>query len=285
MIHSNESRYWIASPAIKKELLARYKLDSLYLRPFGSFKDDLNIDFTQQLRPYQVTDVLSCCSRDENWRIPEKSFFWELTVGKRIECLLAIVTAGGMAEAAIELHCSNEECKESVEIRLGRDEICSLQKLNETNDSLALDMDGKEISLRKPTGKDQLMWMRMTFENEESAVKQMVSSLICGDLPEQERESIQIPRKMISTIGALMDDIDPLINFKINLICPHCGNEDTYEVDLEEYLLGCLHKSQNDLISVIHNLAYHYHWNEEQVLSVPPWRRSRYLDFIEKEED
>jgi hypothetical protein len=45
-----------------------------------------------------------------------------------------------------------------------------------------------------------------------------------------------------------------------------------------------LRRAQHGLIEDVHRLARTYHWTEDRVAALPPWRRARYLALIEREE-
>ena len=81
-----------------------------------------------------------------------------------------------------------------------------------------------------------------------------------------------------------MQDFDPLVNFSLQVRCPYCSNEDVYELDLEGLSLQKLYESRLTLLNAIHRLATQYHWSEQQIFAIPPWRRSHYLTLIGKEE-
>src|SRR5919112_166553 len=72
----------------------------LALRPFGLHEADLSVDFERTPRPALVTRILECCARrlggegGAGKRLAP-DFFWGLTVGKRVECLLSLVAAAG----------------------------------------------------------------------------------------------------------------------------------------------------------------------------------------------
>ncbi|HEX6624638.1 MAG TPA: hypothetical protein VF064_13075, partial [Pyrinomonadaceae bacterium] len=69
---------------------------ALRLRAFGVDERDLSVDFAATARPLLVTEVLELCTESEERAAPpDPGFFWDLTVGKRIESLLAIAGGGG----------------------------------------------------------------------------------------------------------------------------------------------------------------------------------------------
>jgi len=79
------------------------------LRPFGNHINDIEIDFTQKNRPLLVTQIIECCTINKNKGFNQE-FFWDLSIGKRIECLLVLVSQFEKS-ISFEMNCLNEECK------------------------------------------------------------------------------------------------------------------------------------------------------------------------------
>src|ERR1044072_6688667 len=93
----------------------------LTLRRFGISESDLNIDFSTPPRPYVVTEILHCCTRDARGRPIDRNFFWGLTVGARTECLLRLATMD--EQILLDLRCPNSACGRELEIELTAGEI------------------------------------------------------------------------------------------------------------------------------------------------------------------
>ncbi len=270
-------------PTVPGSIGTRYSVKELSLRPFGLFKEDLEIDFNEKRRPCLITGILACCTRDRNKGTPENDFFWDLTIGKRIECVLAIVMSGRGAGLPVHPRCLNSMCGEPMEIEFSMEEIVALQHQNDDVDPLAIRIDGRELRFRKPTGRDQLGWLETWFPDENGAVKTMIQTLWCKEEKPGLHHEVSIPDQWVRTIDQAMTKIDPLVNFTLTIHCPHCDGEGLYAINLEDHLLHELHKAQENLIGTIHCLAAHYHWSEEQILSIPPWRRLQYLSLIENQ--
>ena len=63
----------------------------------------------------------------------------------------------------------------------------------------------------------------------------------------------------------------------------HGFTPDENEIDVEELVLKQFERIQDELFREVHLLARCYHWSESEILSRPPWRRARYLAFIERD--
>jgi len=75
-----------------------------------------------------------------------------------------------------------------------------------------------------------------------------------------------------------MDDASPAIVTEVQAGCPHCGKDN--RVELNPY--SALNRSENRLLTEIHQIALHYHWSERDILMLPRARRSAYLRLIDR---
>ncbi|HBL57096.1 MAG TPA: hypothetical protein DDZ80_00510 [Cyanobacteria bacterium UBA8803] len=89
----------------------------------------------------------------------------------------------------------------------------------------------------------------------------------------------------LQRLNQVMEDLDPLVNFSLQVICPYCGTENLQDFDLGAWALQQLEQAQQQLLITVHRLASYYHWSEAEIFAIPPWRRSRYLALIEREEN
>jgi hypothetical protein len=255
---------------------------ALTLRPFGLYESDLNIDFSNTLRPFLVTQILECCTRSDV-TVPQ-DFFWNLTVGKRIECLLSLIAPEEQTKIAVGFACQNANCAQDLEIELSLNEIFLLQEEAYADEQVAMKVGDKQLGLRRPTATDQLTWLKSGFADEETAIQTMISTLL---LPGNDGPfaSEDVVAARASWIEQLLDDNDPLIDFKVEVHCSYCGTERMFEIDLEDLSLRRLRQAQSRLLATVHTLASHYHWSEKEIFSVPYWRRVHYLNLIEQEKN
>lgn len=274
----------IPFPSISDRIKTKNSNNSLFLRPFGLCEKDLDIDFAQKVRPQLITQILECCTVDKDGKPMEQSFFLNLTIGKRIECLLNIANSGNSSNMSIYLRCLNKACQQMMETGVSLEEFTRVQQ-KEDKGYCDIRLGSETLSIRRPTGGDQLEWLRYNFTDKDRAVKTMIRTLIRNEEKTLVNQERNIPDEWVNIIDKAMKEFDPLVNFILSVQCPYCGKEDQYEVDLEDLLLRRLHKVQMQLLETVHRLAKHYHWSEHQIFSVPPWRRSYYISLLEKEED
>ena len=280
------SAYWVPFPGIPKDVKAKYSISDLFLRAFGFFEEDLTCDFNQSTGPHLVTQILQGCTRDGDGQMPDQAFFWDLTIGKQIECLLTIaaLTPGNPSTLTVRLRCSSATCQQQMEMDISVAELARLQHQADDTDHHLIELAGENINVRNPTGRDQLAWLKHSFTNEKEAAEAMVRSLIVDTEDTPSSNHLAITDEVLGTIKEAMEESDPLVNFSLQVRCPYCSEEDLYELNLEELSVQKLYESRLNLLKAIHRLATQYHWSEQQILSIPPWRRSHYLALIGKEE-
>jgi hypothetical protein len=269
-----------------------YRLsDHLLLRPFGLAKEDIDIDFHQPLRPQLVTQILYGCR--EPGKPIEPGFFLDLLVSQRIEALLALATRGGREDLNLQVNCTGETCAETMEIDLSMDEIIQhaagpdgmASEENEVNQKFFgvqgrffKKAPGRRRQIRKPTGRDQMHWLSMSFVDEAEAIVAMIKTLtVQSEGDEKEKFTPQY----LAEVDQLMKEVDPLVHFNLTIRCPVCNLENSCHIDLEDLLLKRLARMQRDLMLEIHRLAGFYHWSEIEILAIAPHRRAVYLSLID----
>jgi hypothetical protein len=255
----------------------------LALRPFGLYESDLNVDFHRTPRPFLVTQILECCTRKTSGVELSESFFWDLTVGKRIECLLNVLASGSTADLSVTFRCLNRECGQDLELDISIAEIAALQERAYRAEHVSIELERTTLSLRRPTGGDQAAWLKGRFVDQAEAQQTMIRALLADPA-----ESTAIATALTSidswtAVDQAMQEHDPLVDFSVQTSCPYCEAENQYEIDLEELSLTSLRRAQLRLLASVHKLARHYHWSEEEIFAVPFWRRVSYLNLIDKE--
>jgi len=208
---------------------------------------------------------LACCTLPD----PDHDLLWDLPVGKRIECLLVLVALDDAQEFDTDRHCP--QCQQPFEVTLT---ISELLEAGRAADRAVVEAgeEGAMRRFRRPTGRDQLGWLARTFPDEAAAVAAMITSLA--------RDSTDVPA---AALEAALDEADPLVRAPIVTACPDCGYEVENEIDLAGMALARLRRSQDSLFAAVDLLASRYHWSEAEILSLPEWRLSRYIDLLQRE--
>lgn len=265
-------------PPIPPRLADAYDAYDLRLRRFGCSGDDLAVDFESAAVPHLITEILVCCTKRTDGQSPDRQFFWELDISKRIQCLLILASlegAGGIISVA--LRCPNLSCGQPIEIDLTIEELLEAEK-GAWEDEFSVSLGEKCLVLRRPTAADQLSWLQQSFVDEDCAVRMIIRTLLV------EGPQIELTQEWISRIEEALDRHDPLLQFGLSVICPYCQKLAEQNLDLAEFAMRKLKEAQARLIEAVHRLATHYHWSEAEILRLPPWRRARYLSLVEREE-
>ena len=281
--HGNRSFDPVRAVQLPKALQTAYAIEGLTFRPFGIAENDLEVDFGQPSLPALVTDIIECCAIAGAGKAPERNLLWELQVGTRIECLLRIINLSGAFAAPFALRCRNSACGEPLEVELSLDDLLSLQ--DEPTDLLTVQCGEQALALRKPSGADQRGWAAGVFEDELTAIQSMVNALIVSDEESTAAgQPVLLTGESLALVDRAMQDGDPLVNFSLELVCPHCESHSEFEIDLQALAIERLERCQRRLLATVHRLAKHYHWSEQQIFAVPAWRRTHYLKMLEAEQ-
>ena len=236
-------------------------------RAFGQAPADLEADFAAP-RPHLVTALLHACA------VPPltPAECWGLGAGDRVAGLLAIAgaTAGGVLEALPV--CGG--CGARMEVPLPVDDLLALHASAAEQGEVRVG----EATLRRATGADQAAWWAAGYPDADRALRGMVATLLV-EAPGGPAAEVDLAR-----VDAALAEADPLVAFRVALECPECGLAQTLPLDLQELALAVLRRAQHGLIYDVHRIARVYHWPEDRVAALPPWRRARYLALIEREE-
>jgi hypothetical protein len=242
-------------------------------RPFGQDETDLAVDFSSGARAALVTQLLEGCAPDHGRSLPP-GIFRDLSIGKRLECLLALGAVSESPAFTFPFRCGG--CQAQLEIELTLDELSEKQRESDQIQTVSVELNGKSVSLQKPTGRHQEEWARMAFGNETEAAAAMIRSLMTPPAP----ETMPLENEEIDVIDSAIDDADPLVNLACNVRCEQCGIQNQLMLDLCEKALEILQRLQQRLIVMVHQFASRYHWSEKEVFAAPLWRRTLYLELI-----
>jgi hypothetical protein len=249
-----------------------YPAYNVGMRRFGIAESDLAIDFTESTISALITRLLEQCAVDPESRLPA-GFFRELSVGRRLECLLALAADEQSPAFNFPFYCTG--CGQEIEFDLSFKEIALQQRAADRIALVNVEIDGKPFALRKPCGRDQENWAKMVFCNQREAAEAMI-----GSLAATHAMPLSLDPDTIDRIDEAMDAADPLVNFFCRITCLECDVTNEFFIDLGDAALRMLQQRQKQLIVMVHKLASYYHWSEKEIFAIPHWRRIEYLDLI-----
>ncbi|UCD64467.1 MAG: hypothetical protein JSW34_03265 [Candidatus Zixiibacteriota bacterium] len=224
---------------------------------FGGDSRHLDISFRDENPPQTVTDILAACG-DSN--------AWDLPVSRRI-CRLLEIIQNTTAEPSVEAVTHCRYCGEQTSVELL---IPDLKKLEpEGRDSIEVD----SFRFRHPTGRDQALWLGADFKSVEEATVPIAQTLCESPLPED--------RQLVERASVILQENDPLVAFRVDFVCPSCGEKQRAALDLQRLCLNILRSIQEGAFRAIHRLAAAYGWTEAEILRLSPRRRERYLRLID----
>lgn len=129
------------------------------------------------------------------------------------------------------------------------------------------------IRLRLPNGHDQERLALMPpADNEDTELRLLLQWCL-----QPGAEAIELSDASLQQIDIAMDEMSPAVVTQISAACSHCGADQ--QLSLDPY--SVLNQGGDELLQEVHQLAFHYHWSEQQILSLPRTRRHRYLALID----
>jgi hypothetical protein len=242
-------------------------------------REDLDLDFGgahDARRSALVTRVLVACA---DGTVDDASA-WKLTLSGRVGGLAAVVAlTRETRELPLTFQCA--ACREQLSVALPLETVFDLASRAEDERVVAIESDAREpILMRRPTGDDQRQWQEGRYASTAEAERAVMRSLLANEATYDPDWSTADVADRVSTA---MQELDPLPTMTITSRCPECGTESEHALDVEALLLGELAREQRSLVREVHRLATRYGWSEEDVLTLPRWRRRAYLALIDEE--
>lgn len=89
-----------------------------------------------------------------------------------------------------------------------------------------------------------------------------------------------LPAEAISQVTASLQELDPLMNIYLDLLCPGCGDRWSAPFEAISYLWAEIERWGAHLLRTVHRMAATYGWAERDILAMSAWRRQRYVEMI-----
>jgi len=266
-------------PKLPQSFLKKYGNPILKIRSFGTSKQDLDVDFPES-RPVMITEVIRACTVTGNSDKLDSEFFWDMSLGKRIECLFNIATEENSNEVPFELRCGNPNCEKPMDVTITSYEIAKMQSnIDQIEITLPIGNSTDNYFFRLPTGSDQRKWMKESASSSDGEIEKAIIKSLWVQKPGQE---LPLDELSIHKIGEELKSHDPLVDFKLTTFCPYCNFEFCPKLNLEKLLINQLSDIKDNLISHVHQLARVYHWREDWIVKIPKARRQEYLSLIQR---
>ena len=223
-------------------------------RAFASEAADLAVCIDPQRPVDSIDTLLSRCLRGERDALQIRSW----PVARRLDALISIRLAGGVASESIPLHCP--QCNESLEISLD----LAASRPPETPERIAFEVDGERFEARCPTGEDHARW-----QAERPTQRGAAASLL--DAATEPDDAI------VAALNDALAERDPARELPVSTQCPACEVGIDTVIALESRLLQAFAAEQRSWLREIAAVARSYPWSEAEIAAMPAWRRRFYL--------
>lgn len=203
----------------------------------------------------------------------------DLSLGRRDAMLLDLrsKTFG----AALTSYTSCAHCQATLHFELDASEI--LAEGAQTRGQLAgsVEQDGFEIRFRPPTTRDLAATAACGSIDEGRDVlldRCVVEATKDGArLPPHE-----LPAELVERVGALIEEMDPLIEVPVNLSCSGCDRETSVVLDIGAFFWEEVAAAAERLLYDVFLLARSYGWKERDILAMGAARREYYLEMASR---
>lgn len=265
------------------------------LAPLSGREEELLTNRAGRSNAELVTRILSRCVLRIGTVSPvSEAVARELLVADRQYLMLILreATFGDQVQATVS--CPWADCARKVDIdfAIGAIPIRRAAHLSATysmqlsHDAAFVDEHGTlhcDIVFRLPTGGDQEMAAPLAHQSEELALQALLSRCICaiGD-PRRPGDvfSGQLSPLALSQIDQAMEAVAPAVELTISGQCPECGRMFDQPFDIQDFVFDELRIRRTQLYEEVHYLAYHYHWSEREIMSMPRTKRRMYIQIL-----
>lgn len=208
----------------------------------------------------------------------------EMTIGDRVALLLHLRRISFGEVAQLETRCP--ACQEPIASDLAISELVRHMQVQPEVDYYNIEFDEYSVWARLPCGRDQGLIAQVENHAEDATTpdidyaRQIVKMCVTRSIPDLPKD---LPDDLVQKISTKLEVLDPLANISLNMICPVCNHSFKMPFFVEQFLFQELMMRQRQLDQEIHWLAFYYHWNENEILSLPLTRRKRYVELIADE--
>lgn len=150
------------------------------------------------------------------------------------------------------------------------------------SDAAAADGE-REVRFRLPNGSDQETVSPWAEQDESAALTALLRRCILGQETAREDRVGALSPLARAEIEAAMERLGPRVERTVETSCAECGRAFTAPFDLHRFFFGELRTDADLLYREVHYLAFHYHWNEPEILAMSRRKRRTYIDLLAEE--
>jgi hypothetical protein len=223
--------------------------------------------------PQRVSEILSHALHSIGNQAVDMTRASSLCVADRQYLMLCLARLMGGDSYWLQGKC--KQCHETFDINIKQSEL-PVQQAGKGYPFVSVDLSGHTLRLRIPTGGDQ-----QTIQDLEShqAVKTLLAECLVAITPKSDPRKFidKLSDEELENIDAALDRVSPSIGTRIQTNCPEC--QASQVIQLDPYHL--VQRPGGELYQDVHRIACHYHWSEQEIMSLPRTRRLLYLGLID----
>lgn len=255
-----------------------------------------------------VTALLTACvNRVGTLATVNAELVGDLSVGDREYLLLRLRQMAFGSAVEIVRRCANPDCGKPMDIAFSLADLAieckattaryfklklSAVDFAEESDGAskgeASEYDDCEVEFRLPTGADQEALAAGFRVNQAVAVNQLLTRCVrrVGTrVTVDEKFIAKLPTAAREKIAAAMERFAPQVAIELDLTCPECRTSFVADLDFTEFFLAEMMFNTSRLEREVHFLARHYHWSEQDILSLTRKKRQRYVELLQEENE
>ena len=159
-----------------------------------------------------------------------------------------------------------DACGATIELEL---DVRSLTSRPTVEEAPVVVIEGAPATLRLPTIADVLA------ATAAAAPSRRLAARCLGLTDEAALDDDDVRR-----VGEALLAADPLLDPEIVVICPECGADQAFGLDVAGFLWERVEARAQRLMGEVHLLARAYGWSEREILALPVARRAAYLAMV-----
>jgi len=222
--------------------------------------------------PQQVSLILSTALLEVAGQPADLVLVRNLSVGDRQFLVLQLAALLDPSPRWITVHCGG--CGEPIQFQVQPGEL-PVKPAGAGYPEMTLTLGGSELTLRVPNGADEEYIATRPPGDGELPHTLLTRLLSSGGQPV---DSAHFDAADLETLDHLLDEMSPQPALNADIECPHCRLGQQAALDPYAWIV----RDTGGLDREIHTLAFYYHWSEREILQLPRFRRTRYLQLIDR---
>jgi hypothetical protein len=197
-----------------------------------------------------------------------------LTAGDRVALLLQLRRR--IFGETLECIITCPDCGNEMSLGLAVRDLLQ-PRLTDARTECEVSVEGLALRIRPVTGED-LEALALATDKESLSEMLVRACILSSDhaLPPR------LSEKAIAEVSSKLSELDPQADLVLDLTCPACRSNFKAPFFVEDFVLREFRSRKAQLEKEVHWIALNYHWNEDEILSLPMARRKRYVDLINR---